>query len=85
VPVAFSAVFFTEWADVGQITTATLVARYHAPAPVFLGATLALATKGAAAITLGPGLRRWVPSRQVRRGGIAICLVLGVLSLVDAR
>jgi Ca2+/H+ antiporter, TMEM165/GDT1 family len=56
-PVAFSSVFFTEWADVGQITTAALVARYHAPTAVWIGATLALVTKGVLAITLGVGLR----------------------------
>lgn len=81
-PVAFSSVFFTEWADVGQITTATLAARYHAPAAVWLGATLALVTKGALAITLGVGLRRVVPTHYLRRAAIAICLVMGVVSLV---
>ena len=81
-PVAFSSVFFTEWADVGQITTATLVARYHAPLVVWIGATLALTTKGMLAVTLGMGLRRVVPLGQLRRVAIAMCLVMAAVSLV---
>src|SRR2546430_704448 len=44
VPAAFFAVFLTEWADVGQLTTATLAARSHAWLAVWLCATLALST-----------------------------------------
>lgn len=83
-PVAFSSVFFTEWADVGQITTATLAAHYNSPVRVWIGATLALATKGVLALTFGVGLRRIVPARQLRRGAIVVCLVMGGLSLVAA-
>lgn len=31
VALAFSAVFFTEWGDPGQLAAATMVARYGAP------------------------------------------------------
>jgi len=81
-PVAFSSVFFTEWADVGQITTAALVARYHAPLAVWLGAWLALTTKGVFAVTLGMGLRRVVPLGALRRAAIAMCLVMAAVSLL---
>jgi putative Ca2+/H+ antiporter (TMEM165/GDT1 family) len=83
-PVAFSSVFFTEWADVGQLTTAALTARYHAPLAVWIGASAALATKGALAVTLGVGLRRVLPATQLRRAGIALCLIMAGVSLMGA-
>lgn len=83
-PAAFSAVFFTEWADIGQLTAAGIAARSHAPLWVWLGATLALATKGALAVTLGVGLRRFVPLRMMRPAAIGVCLAMGVLSLLVA-
>lgn len=78
--ISFAAVFFSEWADVGQITAATLSARYQAPLVVWVGATCALITKGALAMTLGVGLRKRVPQNGLRYGVLAMCLVMGVLS-----
>ncbi|HEX8746421.1 MAG TPA: TMEM165/GDT1 family protein, partial [Pyrinomonadaceae bacterium] len=66
VPVSFAAIFFSEWGDVGQIATATLAARYHAPLLVWMGATLALMTKGVLALTLGAGLCRRLPRNVLR-------------------
>ncbi|OLE55547.1 MAG: hypothetical protein AUG51_02685 [Acidobacteria bacterium 13_1_20CM_3_53_8] len=80
--ICFAAVFFSEWCDVGQITAATLVARYHAPVIVWLGATLALNTKGILAMTLGVGLRKHIPQNRLRYGLLAICLTMGVISLL---
>ena len=82
VAVAFGAVFFTEWGDVGQLTTAALTARYDAPTLVWLAASMALATKGALALALGIGLRRYAPRPLVRRTSIALCVVMGVLAIV---
>ena len=79
---AFASVFLVEWGDVGQITTAALSARSGAPVAVWLGATLALTTKGLLGITLGIGLRRYLPVRVLRPAAIGICLVMGVISLV---
>ena len=79
---SFSAIFFTEWADFGQITTAMLSARFHAPVAVWLGATLALSTKGAVAATVGAGIRRRLTGRALRWGTAMIFLMLGAMSLV---
>lgn len=84
VPTAFAAIFFTEWADPGQLATATLAARSHMAIVIWAGATLALTTKGVLAATLGVGLRHYVPRQLLRRGAIVLCLLLSGLSLVVA-
>jgi Ca2+/H+ antiporter, TMEM165/GDT1 family len=76
---AFSAVLFSEWGDVGQITTATLAARYHAPGIIWAGAMLALITKVALAVAVGIGLRRWLSWRTMRGVAITVCLVMVIL------
>lgn len=76
----FTAIFFSEWADVGQITTALLVARYQRPLLVFLGAALALIVKTSFAVAAGLGLRRWVPTPVVRIVSIALCVLMAVLA-----
>src|SRR4029077_20568492 len=60
VMVSFAAIFFSEWGDVGQITAATMAARFGAPLLVWIGAVAAMATKGALAASIGAGLRRWI-------------------------
>lgn len=83
VAVAFSAIFFSEWGDPGQLAAAALAATSAAPGIVWLGGTLALCTKGALAMTLGVSLRRHVPDRLVRTISSLCCLVLGLISLRD--
>jgi putative Ca2+/H+ antiporter (TMEM165/GDT1 family) len=83
VAVAFSAIFFSEWGDPGQLAAAALAASSDAPGIVWLGGTLALCTKGALAMTLGVSLRRHVPDRLVRTISSLCCLVLGLVSLRD--
>ena len=78
--IACAAVLFTEWADAGQIAAATLTARYGQPFAVWLGATLAIATKGALAITLGTGISRKIPRRYLRYAAISVCLLMGTLA-----
>src|SRR5229473_181691 len=68
----FMSVFLTEWGDIGQITAALLAARYQKPAVVWLGATAALVTKAVLAMTLGMGLRRWVPRRPLRITAVSL-------------
>ncbi len=81
IPVSFAAVFFSEWADVGQITTAALVARYQAPLWIWLGATLALTAKAVLAVTVGVGLRRYCPQHLLRYVAFALCGTIGIISL----
>lgn len=77
---AFAAIFFSEWADAGQLTAALLTAQSQAPFTIWLGGTLALATKGALAVIFGIGLRRHLPRNVLRYGAFASCLVMSVLS-----
>jgi Ca2+/H+ antiporter, TMEM165/GDT1 family len=77
---SFSLVFFAEWGDIGQITAAALAIRYHDPFAVWLGATLALVTKGILAMTVGTTLRRHVPAQRLRYVAISLCLLMGVMA-----
>jgi putative Ca2+/H+ antiporter (TMEM165/GDT1 family) len=76
----FTAIVFSEWADIGQIMTATLTARYQLPLLVWLGATLALITKGLLALMLGHGLRKRFPMRMLRPVSASVCVLMGVIS-----
>jgi len=79
---SFSVIFFSEWGDVGQITVVTLTARYQTPLIIWVGATLAMITKALLAMTLGFGLRKWVPKKILRYCAVVVCLVMGILSVL---
>jgi putative Ca2+/H+ antiporter (TMEM165/GDT1 family) len=85
--VSFAAIFFSEWGDVGQITAATMAARFGAPLLVWLGAVSAMVTKGALAATLGAGARQWIADRlspkTIRYAAVALLCVLGLLSIIE--
>jgi putative Ca2+/H+ antiporter (TMEM165/GDT1 family) len=82
VMLGFAAIALTEWADVGQITAALFVARFHRWVIVWIAATLALWTKGTLAVTVGVGLRRWVPIAVLRPISVGLCLLMGTLALL---
>jgi len=84
--ISFATIFFSEWGDAGQIMAATVAAEAGAaPLIVWTGAVAAMATKGALAASIGAGVRGWiqahVPPNVIRYGGVAILLLLGVLSV----
>jgi Ca2+/H+ antiporter, TMEM165/GDT1 family len=79
--VPFASLFFTEWADLGQISAAALAVEFHWALPVWIGGTLALLTKGALALTLGRKLRDRIPLLPLRVCAAVSCCVLGLLSL----
>lgn len=81
--VAFAAILFSEWGDVGQIMTATLSARYRLPLVVWLGATLALITKGLLALAIGRGLRNRIPLSVLRPVCASLCVVMGIVSAIE--
>ena len=93
--VAFAAIFFSEWGDVGQITAAAMAAKFVTPAAdgtttalvVWLGAVSAMVTKGALATLLGASVRVWIASRVsprfVRYAAVGALLVLGVLAVLE--
>jgi Ca2+/H+ antiporter, TMEM165/GDT1 family len=85
--VSFAAIFFSEWGDVGQITAATMAAKYHVGLVVWAGAVTAMVTKGALAAFLGAGIRSWIRDRispeVVRYVAVGLLLVLGLLSVLE--
>jgi putative Ca2+/H+ antiporter (TMEM165/GDT1 family) len=85
--VSFAAIFFSEWGDVGQITAATMAAKFAAPLAVWIGAVLAMVTKGALAASIGAGVRGWiqrhVPPRTIRYAAVGLLLLLGLLSVLE--
>jgi Ca2+/H+ antiporter, TMEM165/GDT1 family len=87
VMVSFAAIFFSEWGDVGQITAATMAARFGAPLLVWLGAVSAMATKGALAASIGAGVRKWIQEhlspKTIRYAAVGLLLLLGILSVVE--
>jgi putative Ca2+/H+ antiporter (TMEM165/GDT1 family) len=85
---SFAAIFFSEWGDVGQITAATMSARFpFSPVTVWAGAVAAMVTKGLLAVSVGAGLRGWIqrtfPPRVIRVAGVAVLLLLGILSIAE--
>jgi putative Ca2+/H+ antiporter (TMEM165/GDT1 family) len=76
---AFAAIFFSEWADAGQLSAAMLTARHQAPVVIWLAATLALVAKGVLALSLGVTLRRHLPREFLRGAAFALCLTMGIL------
>jgi putative Ca2+/H+ antiporter (TMEM165/GDT1 family) len=81
--ITFTAISLSEWGDIGQITAATLTARYQVPLVIWLGATLALMTKGLLALTLGFGLRKHIPQRILRPISAGLCLIMGIVSAIE--
>jgi len=86
--VAFAAIFFSEWGDVGQLTAAGMAAKFPTtPLIVWLGAVSAMATKGALAASIGASVRQWiqdhVPPRTIRYAAVGLLLVLGMLSVIE--
>lgn len=75
--VAFAAILFSEWGDVGQVTAAGMAAKFVWSARestttatlwetallVWIGAVAAMVTKGLLASLLGASVRRWIADR----------------------
>jgi len=95
--VTFAAIFFSEWGDVGQITAATMAAkfggglanypRFAAPLAVWMGAVLAMVTKGALAASIGASVRGWIQRtfapKTIRYVAVGLLLLLGTLSVLE--
>ncbi len=84
---AFAAILFSEWGDIGQITAATMAAKFQNPVVVWAGAVGAMVTKGILAASIGAGVRQWIAERVspkvIRYAGVALMLVLGVAAVVE--
>jgi Ca2+/H+ antiporter, TMEM165/GDT1 family len=81
VMVCFASLFLTEWGDPSQIAVVALTVKSHLLLGPWLGGTLAMATKGGLAITVGIKLRDRLPQRMLRTMATASFCVLGILAL----
>lgn len=80
---AFGAILLSEWGDVGQIMAATLTVRYRLPLVVWIGATLALISKGLLALVIGRSLRNHIPLSVLRPVCASLCAIMGIISAVE--
>ena len=83
--ICFGALFLTEWGDPGQIALAALTMKSHSLLASWLGGTLAMATKGGLAITLGLSLRNRLPMGMLRATASVSCCILGTMALAGIR
>jgi Ca2+/H+ antiporter, TMEM165/GDT1 family len=81
---AFAVIFVAEWGDLTQLLTANLAAHYHAPLQVAIGATLALWTVSAIAVTSGQWLGRVVDGFVIRLATAVLLAGLAVYTAVAA-
>jgi putative Ca2+/H+ antiporter (TMEM165/GDT1 family) len=83
--VVFLVVFVAEWGDLTQLATAALAARYAAPVPVFIGATLGLWAVVAVAVVAGHRAGKLLPPHLTHRiaagvfAGVGVAFVCGLL------
>lgn len=73
---SFLVLFAAEWGDLSQLLTISLVAKYDAPAAVFVGALAALLVVSGLAVVAGRQLQRVVKLHVLHYVGAAVCLVL---------
>lgn len=77
---SFLVLFAAEWGDLSQLLTISLVAKYHDPVAVFIGAWGALLTVSGLAVLLGRWLLNHVRLSVIHYVGAAVCLLLGLLT-----
>lgn len=80
---AFMVLFAAEWGDLSQLLTISLVAKYKEPIAIFIGALAALLLVSGLAVVAGKQLLRFVKLHVLHFVGSAICLILGVYTLVE--
>ena len=84
VGMGFVVIFIPEFGDLTQIATANLVARFHAPLSVGLGALLGLWVAGAIGVWGGRTLLRLIPVKLFARLAALLLAALGIGSLIAA-
>lgn len=80
---SFLVLFAAEWGDLSQLLTLSLVARYEAPASVFIGALAALLTVSALAVVVGRSLLRVVAIHVLHYVGAGVCVLLATLTILE--
>jgi Ca2+/H+ antiporter, TMEM165/GDT1 family len=80
---SFMVLFAAEWGDLSQLLTISLVAKYKEPVSIFIGSLAALLAVSGLAVLVGKQLLKWISLHVLHFVGAAICLVLGVYTLVE--
>lgn len=82
--ISFGVLFAAEWGDASQLATVALVARYHQPIAVGLGAFIALVGIAALAVTAGRMVLKRVPLAMFHRVAAVLFAVLAVVAAAAA-
>ncbi len=80
---AFVVILLGEFGDLTQLLTINLVAKYHEPASVFIGALAALVSVAAVGAFGGRALLRFIPVSVIRRAGGVILLGFAAYSIYN--
>ena len=80
---SFLVLFAAEWGDLSQLLTISLVAKYHDPLSVFVGAWGALLTVSGMAVIVGRWLLKHVRLSAIHYAGSAVCLVLALVTAYE--
>lgn len=75
----FLALLIAELGDKTQLAVITLACKHQRPLPVFLGATIALASVTMLGVLCGEGALLLVPPHILRKGAAVLFLVMGLL------
>jgi putative Ca2+/H+ antiporter (TMEM165/GDT1 family) len=78
---SFLVLFAAEWGDLSQLLTISLVAKYDAPASVFLGAWGALLTVSGLAVIVGRFLLQHVKLSVLHYVGATVCVLMAGLTV----
>jgi len=81
---SFVVLFLAEWGDLSQLLTAGMVVRTGEPASVFVGAWLGLLLVSGLGAALGRVLLARMRLGTIQRVGAGVCLLLAVLSGLQA-
>ena len=76
--------FLAEMGDKTQLAVMSLVAQYKAPIPIFLGATLALATVTFVGAAFGHIISRFIPPAYMQGFAGLLFIVMGIIMLWNA-
>ena len=81
---SFVVLFVAEWGDLSQLLTAGLVVRTKDPVSVFVGAWVGLLLVSALGAAIGRALLGRVRLATIRRVGGGVCLLLALLTALQA-
>ena len=75
----FATLFIAELGDKTQLAVITLTSKHQKPLPIFLGATLALASVTLLGVLGGEAAYRLMPAEHLRKLASGLFIILGLL------